>query len=502
MARSVRVGSVRKTKIPFEHFSNSEAVDKISAGLRLFRPKMSPERVYMLMKNCRQQAGRSKRGGGTCASAAGRTSAWPPMTTPDMDLHTAVLPAGPTLQRTDLVPAPPSSKLLGQLIFICASPDMHKVDLLPDPKEIAATERRRNQEQQRQSRIFNAKCRTIGVDVQTLDRQVQELKLKERAEKASDEAYDAESLLNDKIAQILEHRQEQLAQTLEKAVQDFRNQLQQPHTRREFDLYDPKALKKDQPARVGDEDPRCGLASLQKFTGEDLNEKERKKMQMDLTKKWFSEQLEERKRMQHQAKYADHLNDKKRVELDERALNLSSMEEECRKAINLATKNYNEALALEASEHKRLRNQQEQDDNFAEIFNHLTGDILTENPAAASSSYGPHRVIPDRWKGMSPEQLQAIRETQDQQCQEKQRLNEQDKQLETEWAHQRVLAARAAMTLEQQEMEMNKELRKRLDLYNQQLSKEQKAHLEYLEKEVYTNNPTAHYYTQFNTTSR
>ncbi|XP_041429220.1 tyrosine-protein kinase ITK/TSK-like [Xenopus laevis] len=66
MARSVRVGSVRKSKIPFEHFFNSEAVDKISAGLRLFRPKMSPERVYMLMKNCRQQAGRSKRGGDMC----------------------------------------------------------------------------------------------------------------------------------------------------------------------------------------------------------------------------------------------------------------------------------------------------------------------------------------------------------------------------------------------------------------------------------------------------
>uniref|UniRef100_A0A803JLW2 RIB43A-like with coiled-coils protein 1 n=1 Tax=Xenopus tropicalis TaxID=8364 RepID=A0A803JLW2_XENTR len=380
--------------------------------------------------------------------------------------------------------------------------DMYKVDLLPDPKQIAAIERRRNQEQQRQSRIFNAKCRTIGVDVQKLDKQVQELKLRESTEKASNEAYDAERLLNDKIAQMLEQRQEQLAHSLEKDVQEFRDQHQQPHTRREFDLYDPEALKKDQPARVGDEDPRCGPASLQKLAGEDLNEKERKKMQMDLTKKWLSEQIEERQRIQHQAKYADNLYDRKRVELDERALHLSTMEEECRKAISLATKNYNEALGLEASEGKRLRKQQEQDDNFAEIYNHLTGDILTEDPAAASSSYGPHRVIPDRWKGMSPEQLQAIRETQEQQRQEKHRLKEQEKQLEAEWDQQRFLAARAAMTLEQQEQEMNKELRKRLDLYNQQLSKEQKAHLEYLEKEVYTNNPTAHFFTQFNTTSR
>ncbi|OCT67205.1 hypothetical protein XELAEV_18038488mg [Xenopus laevis] len=41
-----------KGKIPFEHFFNSVAVDKISAGLRLFKPKMSPERVYILMDNC------------------------------------------------------------------------------------------------------------------------------------------------------------------------------------------------------------------------------------------------------------------------------------------------------------------------------------------------------------------------------------------------------------------------------------------------------------------
>ena len=36
---------------------------------------------------------------------------------------------------------------------------------------------------------------------------------------------------------------------------------------REFDLYDPDYLKKDKPARVSDDDPRCGIASLQKFDG-------------------------------------------------------------------------------------------------------------------------------------------------------------------------------------------------------------------------------------------
>lgn len=57
---------------------------------------------------------------------------------------------------------------------------------------------------------------------------------------------------------------------------------------------------------------------------------------------------------------------------------------------------------------------------MTEIANHIFGDTLTENPAVAQSAFGPHRVIPDRWKGMSPQQLEAIRKEQ-----EKQRLEKQ-----------------------------------------------------------------------------
>lgn len=379
---------------------------------------------------------------------------------------------------------------------------MYKLDLPADPKETAAIERRRNMEQQRQSRIFNAKVRTIGVDVPTLERQMEERKAMEGLERARDQAFDADRQRCDKIAMMLEQRESQIARDLDKAVLKFREQHQQPETRREYDLYDPDALKKERPARVGDHDPRCGPASLQKLAGEDLSEKERKKLQTELSRKWLSEQKEERKRSEAQKKYADELYDKKRVELDERALHLTKMEEECRKAVNMAVTNINQALAMESSERRKLEKQQEEENNFAEIYNHLTGDILTENPAMAASSYGPHRVVPDRWKGMSPEQLKSILEIQEQQQQEKQRLKEEEKREEAEWDRQRMLAARAAMTLEQQEEELNREIRKRMDQYNQQLSREQRAHLEYLEKVIYTNNPTAHYHRQFNTTSR
>ena len=44
---------------------------------------------------------------------------------------------------------------------------MYKLDLPVDYKEAAAIERRRNMEEQRKSRIFNSKSRTIGVSPET-----------------------------------------------------------------------------------------------------------------------------------------------------------------------------------------------------------------------------------------------------------------------------------------------------------------------------------------------
>lgn len=51
---------------------------------------------------------------------------------------------------------------------------------------------------------------------------------------------------------------------MEKEVNDFRRTFQKLEQRREFDLYDPDALKKDLPARLKDDDPRLGLAACQR----------------------------------------------------------------------------------------------------------------------------------------------------------------------------------------------------------------------------------------------
>ncbi|KAG8547811.1 hypothetical protein GDO81_027430 [Engystomops pustulosus] len=43
-------------KTPFEHLSNSDAVEEISNGLRLFKPKLASEKVYQFMNSCWQES--------------------------------------------------------------------------------------------------------------------------------------------------------------------------------------------------------------------------------------------------------------------------------------------------------------------------------------------------------------------------------------------------------------------------------------------------------------
>lgn len=379
---------------------------------------------------------------------------------------------------------------------------MYKLDLPIDYKEAAAIERRRNMEEQRKSRIFNSKTRTIGIDLQALEAQQHDRKQMEDLERKRDQAFASDAIRNDKISEMLESRQAHDMRELDQALNEFRSLHQQPASRREWDLYDPDALKKDKPARVTDDDPRCGISSLQKFDGEDLNNKARSKFQNEQLKSWTSQQMKEKKQADDNQKKADYLYELKMKELDQRACDLQDAEDGCRRAINSATADYNRALARENDARNNLSKQQEDDDNKTEMANHIYGDFLTENPAIAQSAFGPHRVIPDRWKGMSPEQIADIKRQQELQRKEKARLDDEQRRRDEEWDRQRQAHARAGILLEREKERREKDLRKQLADENHRLSNEQNGFQEFLDKDVYTNRPTAAYFMQWNTTTR
>jgi tRNA A37 threonylcarbamoyladenosine synthetase subunit TsaC/SUA5/YrdC len=59
---------------------------------------------------------------------------------------------------------------------------------------------------------------------------------------------------------------------------------------------------------------------------------------------WAEQQLREKQQAEANQKKADRLYELKQKELDQRAMELAKAEEDCRKAIQEATKDYNKAL--------------------------------------------------------------------------------------------------------------------------------------------------------------
>lgn len=379
---------------------------------------------------------------------------------------------------------------------------MYKLEQPVDLAEAAALQRRREAEQQRKSRVFDANVRTIGVDKEALDVQIHEKNIQKEIETRRQEAFDVELVQNDQVLCLLDQRQQDDIRHLNQAIDQFRLQFQKKEDRREYDLYDPLALKKDLPPRLSDDDPRCSVSGLQQLMGEDLTETNRKREQQEQLREWSLQQQQEWAKTLEDKKFAESLYDKMRIELDKKAMDLQKMEEQVRREICMYTKEFNKAQAEESLERKKLQKQQQEEDNSVEITNNTEGDLLSENPAQATSAFGPHRVVPDRWKGMTPEQLKQVIDVQQHQIQEKMRSKEEERRRQAEWDRKRVQEARAMVLLERQQKRQERELRKAQDHVNLQLAQAHKAQKNYLDQEVFSNTPTDQYFEQFNTTSR
>ena len=70
---------------------------------------------------------------------------------------------------------------------------------------------------------------------------------------------------------------------------------------------------------------------------------------------------------------------------------------------------------METAARKMQQKAEEDYEKIKEIKNNFYSDLLTENPLVGRSTFGPHRVVPDRWKGMSKQQVKEYHESQIQQ---------------------------------------------------------------------------------------
>ena len=375
---------------------------------------------------------------------------------------------------------------------------MYKVDIPLDNKEAAVIERRQNAEAARKSRIFDSKQRTIGVDLDALDSQVKQRKERENDEKLRTNAYAGLMIRNDQTAQLLDQATERTRGQINQEVQSFRQREQRYDSRREFDLNDPNYIKNNRP--LGEEGH--GISSLQSFIGEDNSSSDRKKMQQEQIREWSLALQQERQNSEADAKLQNRMHELKRIQLDQKACELESLELSDRKQNVANLKDFNQRLAQEQKLQREASLNEEQAANCLEIRNQVLGDMLTENPDVSRSAFGPHRVIPDRWKGMSESQLADIRSEQERQrlANIKQKEIAQEKQ--NQWSLQKTSQNKAGILLERESIRHKRNLRMQLDEENRALAAQQKQVRQTFDEEVYTNVPNERYYSQFNTCTR
>lgn len=81
-------------------------------------------------------------------------------------------------------------------------------------------------------------------------------------------------------------------------------------------------------------------------------------------------------------------------------------------------------------------------------------------------------------------------------------MREEERRRNEEFDRQRVAHDRAAEIQQREQERIQRQLKMQLADENRRLSAEQHAHREYLNKDVYTNKPTAAYFMQWNTSTR
>ncbi|KAM4738256.1 RIB43A-like with coiled-coils protein 1 [Anableps anableps] len=223
----------------------------------------------------------------------------------------------------------------------------------------------------------------------------------------------------------------------------------------------------------------------------------------------LNQQVEEKKHRQNIEKQRDQafemLVNREILDQDLKLVQQAVLEEELKKAALISLNNYNQAMAAERAENLREQRRTEESQNLAEIWHTMTSDMMTECAEAAESHVGggrPPRVLPNRWRGMSSEQLRTFHREREQQRLDRQRQLEAEKIRNAAWDLQFLKLSSEAEEKQQRMAELRREQRIQMDQYNKQLGRDQQAHQDYLNKELYSNKPTKEYFYQFNTSSR
>jgi len=321
-------------------------------------------------------------------------------------------------------------------------------------------------------------------------------------ERRRDQAFADRLLVTEQRVQMMERDVQRARKDAALSLQEYRDRMQQKHLSKEWDLNDPDTLRKDRPARMDDNDPSLGPASLQKFTGEDLDYGNRVRKQQQQQASWVRDQMSEKQAQIEDEIEAERLEAERQAELDERRAALEAEEMGARSAANGAVRDFNLALAEEKREREAERRYMDYEDKEEEIRNQLTSDLLTENRAATMSHAAPHRYLKYHFKGFSDEQVAGIRTDQLRQAAEKAERAAMEREDQQSYDLVQEAVRRNLVAGEREVLRRRQELARQTSEEQRRQAEEARARRAVLDNQVFAGAIDESFFKQFGTSSR
>lgn len=316
---------------------------------------------------------------------------------------------------------------------------------------------------------LSAKDRIIGLDVEMLNRQVEERRQRELKEKEENSEFDKAALMVDNHLNIIEMTKQKVKREMEARTREYSLQHLDKTQSREYYLNDPDILKKEQPTRKSDYDPDLGVSSAQILPGEDILKHERVRRQAEQQKVWIEHQIYEKMLNSDLEKKAD---EDYYGNLEQIVSLRGAIEhEEAQMRRNLAKKvrdmNFDLARSQKAQSQRNDDYQKELEASEIE-FNTTIDPFLCELPTKVLSEK-------PQSKGSSFEERVICKNAQSAQVVEKQAQKRDEQDKEIEWNKSAEGARRLLLCIEKDQKKLAAESRKQAMEENKRLAEEQNA---------------------------
>merc|ERR1719272_253064 len=297
----------------------------------------------------------------------------------------------------------------------------------------------------------------------------------------------------DKQLKLIECQKQQKRREQEMATKEYSMQNLNFEARREFDLNDPLAKRKGQPARVGDDDPRTGASSMQKFSGEDLMKAERVRQQRAEMVNFIEQQKYEKAMLSRMGNEAsrDQAHSKQVEEITELRNEIEANEVLLRKELQRNQHDENLDQATENNERRMDIVRSNMAANAGELNFHSNDKFLNES----CPSHFNNRVIRDAYKGSNRDERTQVAAQQRQQCMEKDMVKAMDDHDDRCTSIAVENTRKQLIAMERDKCRRKREMREQNAQENLQIQKEQVANTKQLNK-LYKNEFSPEFFEQ------